>query len=405
MRDKKLKLGITLGLALCSAYLLFVFFSSQMIEAANKPFWGDENANFKISLRPKSYVDMILYGAYKQASAAPLDYLVLKAFDDIKNTFPSIPLKDEVYYRLWANLANCLSLVAVFILFYRRMVKENVVPLTMGIQCVLLLLSGFAFLYSRQVYYYAAEMRPYALWNALWFFVLAASLFHKQNDRPLRIGLILLAFCVSAAIFQILCFALAIIIYQLIEREDMKAIIAKIVRWVLIPFIIVFYYCLHAGTWEMVSAGGSVGSFFDMWNHQSIIIPKMLVLIGLCLGRKEARQYLLAPLTILILYLIGPGIFWITRLKGYFYDARQYIYYDLTNAVFILTVIQCLSVYMDSIKSKTNKVIISILLIALCFSFSFRKKFTSKFYRALENTELLMNNPHIIKNPPINESS
>ncbi len=381
-------------LFICALMMLVVVsFIGQLYQAQSKPFWGDEEYGIETSVAYFSYGHMLLHGAQGQGSPAPLDYLALKIFDDMKIHVDTFGLSDEVYYRLWAN---GVTVVMCFIMALLLLGDINSSRSTISIKSIQMTLVVFAcvtFLFSRMVYYYAAEARPYALWNVLWMFSLVVSLSEQKSKRLLIISLCLLAMSATASIFQILMMAIAFGIFEFLKEKKFQQTILKTMKIFVLPFLISFYYCLQADKWSIVEAGGTFHDFLDLWNHKATTIPLMGVAIGLCFIGRDNRKHALAPLSVLLLFLIGPLIFWVTRLKGFFYAERQFVYYDLTYAVFLLTVMKCLPSIFSRIKLNKLKMGVFALIFFIGFSMTFRKKLLRKVEKSTQATISFLKEP------------
>lgn len=69
--------GISLGIAT-------LFFLSQLLEAYRWPMWGDETHALDSTIRLHSYLSLLLEGAKGQVSPSPLDYLMVKFLDQVR---------------------------------------------------------------------------------------------------------------------------------------------------------------------------------------------------------------------------------------------------------------------------------------------------------------------------------
>ncbi|MDD5005079.1 MAG: hypothetical protein PHS93_01070 [Candidatus Omnitrophica bacterium] len=378
--------GLSLLLLAGCFLIIVIFFFSQLFESSRKHFWGDETYALNYCVRNHSYINILLNGAQPQGSPAPLDYLACKALDQIKEKVSYFGLEPEVYFRLFANLITALSVLVVMVIFRREIIVSKEDAPVKTAQLLLLLFVPIAFLFNRQVYYYAAEMRPYALWNSIFFIVLAVTLSDKKNSWLLFTMLVLLAFSATAAVFQISSLALAYFIINLLQQQDFKKIFINAVKLFALPFLIVLYYCFHVGKMGFVSSlDGSWSDFFTLWKHQSIIPIIMVVAIAMCFAKKENIKYAIAPLSFLILFMLGPLIFWVTWFKKFFFCDRQFIYYALTKPIFVLTAIKCMPAYARNIKSKNIAIMILIIFCIIGAALTLRPKIIMKFKRAISN--------------------
>lgn len=388
-----LKTGGILNILFIASYLFIVvaFFLSQFVESSQKSLWGDETYSLQYCIRNHGYFDILLNGAQPQGSPAPLDYLACKFLDQIKEKVSYLGMTPEVYFRLFANLVTIFSILVIMFLFKKEIFLSKEIIQVKAAQLFLLLCLPIVFLFTWQVYYYAAEMRPYALWTSLFLTVLAVSLLDLKSNRLFFATLILLSLSATAAIFQLNAIASAYFIVRFIQKDNFKDISKKAVRLFAIPYFIVIYYCLRVG--KMGFEGGDWGDFFELWNHKAILIPTMMVIIALCLIKEENRRYSLASLSLLILFIMGPVIFWVTRLKGFFFADRQFIYYELARPVFILTAIKCIPAYVRNIKSRFA---IAAVLLVFCFlgaALTFNAKRLIRFDKARVNAARILNIP------------
>ena len=376
--------------------LTAVFFFAQLNEAVHKPLWGDEVYGLQTSVRADGFASMLVRGVPGQGSPAPLDYLALKCLDRIREPVSYFGLHSYVYYRLWANSATALSIIFVVLLFAHQIYKRRD-GASKPLQIILLGFVPVIFLFSRMVYYYAAEMRPYALWDALWFIVLAVSLSERRTERGWIVVLILLALSATTSVFQIGVTALSYGIVRLINGRPFKETALDVLKIFGLPLLIVFNYCLRVGEWGEHEIGESWPVFWKMWAHESVTIPLMLGAIALCFFRAENRKYAVAPLSVLFIYLIGPLIFFVTKLKGFFFADRQYIYYDLTNAIFLLTLIQCLPGYAPLLKKRAAAVLVLSLVLLVGAAVAFRPKVCRKMAAAFHKAGAVLADPALVR--------
>ena len=386
----KSKTDITNHWVLLIIFLFFycrvigIFFAAQMWEASQKPFWGDEKYGLMTSVREFGYGHMLIHGAQGQGSPAPLDYIVLKVFDQMKERVGYLGLRPEVYFRLWANGITCFSVIFIGLFFGMGIFRNKEGFLIKAAQAFLLLCVPFAYLFKTQVFYFAAETRPYALWNSMYFVVLGMLLFRDQRKpRWILFGfLVLLSFSATAVSFQLAAMILAFGLVRYWQERNFRLAVKEGAWLFTLPFIIVVYYCLKVGQWDTVSAGGTREEFYRLWTHNGTIAPMMLVVMGICFFCEATRKYALAPLAFLLVYLMGPFIFWMTWLKGFFFAHRQFIYYDLAVPVFLLTLLKCLPACGQSIKSKEMRWVVVVVFCVLGASLTFRGKIVKRFEKA-----------------------
>lgn len=365
-------------------FIVVAFFFGKIFDAFHKPFWIDEIFGLSV-IRSCSYTRLLFCGAPGEGSSAPLDYIACKVLDQIKENVSYFGFTPEIYFRLFANGITAFSALVILFLFKKGITNDRGNVAVKTTQLFLLLCLLIAYLFRTQIYYFAAEIRPYALWNSLFIIALATSFSEETNKKFFFFSLILVAFSATAAIFQISTLAAAYFVVRVVSTDKVKKILKDEARLFAIPFFVVLYYCLRAGKWNFVSPGENWENFISLWKHKLGIIPLMLSVITACFLKKENNKYAVAALAFLMLFLIGPLIFLITTSRGFFYAERQYIYYELSTAVFIMTLIKCIPAYTKKIKSKS---IISVILITLCLigaSSALKSKYIKKFKRAAVN--------------------
>jgi ABC-type multidrug transport system fused ATPase/permease subunit len=377
--------ALSLSFLLAYFFIIAAFFLGKIFDSFHKPFWIDEIYGLQGTIRNHSYLHLLFSGATGQASPAPLDFIACKALDQLKGAVAYFGFTPEVYFRLFANGVTVLGALVVMFIFKKEITNSKSNIAVKAAQLFLLLCLPIAYLFQRHVYYYAAEMRQYALWNSLFMVVLAASLLDEKENRLLFFSLILLAFSVTASIFQLAAAAAAYFIVQIINKHSLKNIFRNEIKLLAAPFLIALYYCLRVENGNVVDVGGTPGEFMGLWIHKAVAIPLMLSVIALCLMQKENRRYAMAALTFLILFLMGPLIFLITRLKGYFYAERQFVYYELALVVFILTLIKCIPAYVRDVKPRPVAYILLILFCLIGAGVTLRPKLIGKFNRAQVN--------------------
>ena len=368
-------------LVVCS-WILFsiIFFIGQLREAYLFPMWLDENYGLEYNIRQFSYSDILIHGAAGQGSPCPLDYLALKFLDKGKEKFNYFSFPPHVYFRLFSNLAT--SFIPLIILFFvlKKIRSGNDVRIRCA-QLFLTLSVPICYYFTFHVYKYAHEARPYAIWNSLYFLSLALFL-TVQNTKWLVVPLALLAFSATASIFQIGSLLVIFLITHLFNQVSIKKILREASSIFLFPLLIGFYYSPRAMSWSYDS--GSWAEFFNMWSHECVPMALLAGLGFFCLIRSENRSLAIAPFSFVLLYLMGPAIFWITKWKGFFYADRQYLYYDLARSVILLTVIVSLPVLPKSLSSQ-KKVVAALVGICLLFSvFALRPKLLQRFQNTFQ---------------------
>jgi len=372
-------------------FILITFFLGKIFDAFHKPFWIDEIYGLEGTIRHFSYGHLLFSGANGQASPAPLDFIICKILDQIKEKVCHFGFTPEVYFRLFANLITIFGCIVVTWTLKEEITDKKNNFLVKATQLALILFLVFVYLFQRHINYFAAEMRPYALWNSLFMITLAVGTTEIKKQKFFLLSLILLSFSATAAIFQLIALAVAYFIQGLINEARVKDILRNGVRLFVLPFCIVVYYCLLAGKFNAIFVGGGWSDFIRLWLHKLMIVPMMLLAIAMCVLKKDNRKYAFAPTAFLIIYLMGPLIFLITRLRGYFYAERQFIYYELLAVIFVLTLIRCIPAYVEDIRSKLIvSLVLTIILLGVA-AHTLRQKFVRKFNQARNNAVKVLN--------------
>jgi len=387
-----------IGITACFLFSA-VFLCSHLFVASQKKIWKDEIIGLQEIVRGASYKDILLHGAGKyglgrQASPAPLDYIFVKKIDQLKTSVNYFSFPPRVYFRLWPILVTLSAVWFIIICFMRNICKNYIdnYKSVYAIQVFLLICACFLFLYDGYVYYYAIEMRPYALWNSLWFITGSLSLLMPYSSRLLIFFLTGLALSATGSIFQIISLACAYNIVAAIENKKLSLILKDNIKIFLFPSLISIYYCLRATNWHYADPmWGTWQEFFEFWYAN---IKDSILLIGsllLCFINKENRRYAVLPVTMLILFLLGPAIYWITRSKGMFFSHRHYMYYGLTDSMALLICIQCMPNIIKDVSTR------KILYIALAATFVIAgrvalgdKEIIARFHKSIPHVKIVL---------------
>lgn len=370
--------------------LLFVgivatFCVDRLLAAAQSPLWLDENFNVKRSIRPATYASLLFEGPEGQASPAPLDYVLCKFLDDHRESWHWLGLHPRVYYRLVANGVTCLVAVLIFTFFMRDIRRASYAFWIKGLQCTVLLLAEIAFLFDFSVRLYAAEMRPYALWNALWMLILAVGLRTQRPGLWWKGALVLLALSSTAAIFQIGLLALAFGLAGFSSTIVWRVRVQELLSYFLLPFIILLYYLMNTTSYAYPFQAAYVTKFFQLWEYNFIAIALMGWIGISALNQKTHRRYVPVIATVVALYLCGPLIFKLIMHKGLYFHRRFFIYYGLSSAIFLLAAVQCLPVYCQRFVEQgwARKMLVGMVIVSMAGLVTFRLLVRQGVFEAL----------------------
>jgi len=375
MKDPHLKTfaGLIISLVLAFGACNFI---NQMHHAQTKAFWLDETSGLTGAVAKNSYGELLAKGAERsEANPAPLDYMALKVFEDLKARVHAFGMSDEVYYRLWPNFMMIFGGLVVVVLFAVDIVGSPIVHEIKIFQLILLLFLPLLYLYRPQTYHYAAESRPYALWFALWLMAVALCSRPRIHKWALGICLSLMAMTMVGSIFQIVAMAMAFGIVHL-RQQGWRQTLMEGLQVFTLPLALVMFYGSHGqyGHGQLEPPDVSWHRFFTMWGHEVLMVS---LLLACCLSLWFASRtgvMSVGPLAAIIVFLMGPAIVQLTLSKGYFFTERQYIYYDAHRSVFWLSLINILPFYVEKIKDRKKQILAMAVFFLLWTPFIFPKK-------------------------------
>ena len=334
-------------LILFSISLLFVFKAFNAAE--KKDIWLDEAVALRETVR-NYRVNLIISGGQGEGSPAPLDYIVVRILDMIRLKVKTFYLSFNVYYRLSSIFANCISgfIAALFVFLHIKKKSHNYIILL--IQIIFLYLAVIVYYFWPFNFQYSIELRPYALWNSIWFMLLVDFLLKGQFKWEFRNLLILLAATQTAAVFQMASFAAGYFVFRIVEKEDIKEIMKKILKTFFIPLCVSLYYisCKRSGFNYAAGFDVYLKQFFDFWLTKEMI--PILTIIGMLLtvGYKNMKHVTTVFFVMFLLYLVSPIINYVILSHNFFFSSRHYIYYDLVYPIFLISLAMMLPKYFES---------------------------------------------------------
>ena len=334
-------------LILFSISLLFVFKAFKAAE--KKDIWLDEAVALRETVR-NYRVNLIISGGQGEGSPAPLDYIVVRVLDMIRLKVKTFYLSFNVYYRLSSIFANCISgfIAALFVFLHIKKKSHNYIILLM--QVVFLYFAVIVYYFWPFNFQYAIELRPYALWNSIWFMLLVDFLLKGQFKWEFRNLLILLAATQTAAVFQMASFAVGYLVFRIVEKEDIKEIMKKILKTFFIPFCVSLYYisCKQSGFNYAAGFDVYLKQFFDFWLTKEMIPVLTITGMLLTVGYKNMRHVTTVFFVMFLLYLVSPIINYVILSHNFFFSSRHYIYYDLVYPIFLISFAVMLPKYFES---------------------------------------------------------
>lgn len=310
----------------------------QIKKAGHRPLWGDEIYAYQATVKGVGVGSLLLKGAPGQGSPSPLDYLLLKGLDRASEPVRYFGLPIHAYYRLVSLGATLILALLVAVVCWRSLCTG-----TSGacvVSHVLVFAAFITALFQPLVYYYSAEMRPYALWAGLW---LASAVSFFSVSRPGRAGslvvLTLMALTATASIFQIVALAAAFLMAGLADGRSARQLMREGLCLFSGPVLVSLYYCLQVGHWDYVASGwvNTWADFLRFWGAQAWVPLGCLVTGLICLRMRGARFLAVPALAVSLVYLMGPLVFHVTKAKGFFFAPRQFIYYEAGVPVLLFT--------------------------------------------------------------------
>jgi len=316
---------------------------SQIQKSAQKPMWGDELYTLERNVRVQSWSNFLRHGAGGQGSPAPLDYLLIKILDSAKVSLQYLNLHPLAYYRLSSHLGSLASGLLVALMMWKLCRPAGLLWIH---HALLLIATLTVYWFQFYTYFFSAEMRPYALWNGLTLVTLASFFAWPRWKLLTFFGLCSLAFTATASVFQLMAMGVAFGIVRRLEHRTFREIIREALVLFILPSLIAYYYCPKGGNWGYLDAGsGTWNQYWAFWLGKEHVWILCGLSMALCMFRTETRRLMIPSLSLLILYVMGPLIYYLTRKTGFFFSDRQFIYYELDVPLFLMTVALCLPSY------------------------------------------------------------
>jgi len=327
-----------IGFGLIIILGIAVIFVVRAFENASiKDFWEDESFALG-TLKSTTYHQLFTRGISGQGSGAPLDYVFIKILDSAYQPFVS-SIPHNIFYRMnsifWDLIAGVVvALLSIRFLYQRR--DDN------GIIVMQLILISFAlsaFYFKPNIFHFALEMRPYALWNSLWYVLLGLIMLRGISIWTLSLG-VLLALTSSGALVQIPALALAQFFIRIFDKATLSEVLKETMLIFILPFFIAVYYALHIPRFTYISSlheyQAYTHGFYVYWISRWYV--PVLSGIGIFWSAWDLRWRGCAVvfITMLLLYFAAPVINAKILSNGFFFTTRQYLYHDLVIPLFCL---------------------------------------------------------------------
>jgi hypothetical protein len=325
-RDCRRRRMVHFVFVILATSLAIVFVAAGLKRASRSTLWLDEVHALQQSRRGESYGRLLVRGPAGQMSPAPLSYVFEKILDDVRRPARYLGLSPFAYYRLFSiGPTALLGLLACFVVWTR--IRRNA-PGVYALQALLMAGSLGAFYFQHDVFHYATEMRPYALWNSLWFLALVLST--CRCSPPIQaVVLTLTAMAATATVLQIFALGLALAIVMRMEGAEWKKTFGQGLEILLVPSIVALYYSLRTAQWSFETYGSWSG-FLKFWLRSAfgfwIITGAACALVW---AKRDLRRYAVGPTAMILLLLVGPVAFFAASQKGMVYSPRHYMYWGL----------------------------------------------------------------------------
>jgi len=331
-QPRVLFLSIYILFLLCASLLAGRFVFRAIEEAQVKSFWIDESWSLEHSVRDTGYLTMLFKGPPGQLSPAPLDYIILKIMDDVKEVSIFKGMPPELYFRLSTIGYLFLSGLAVFLIFSAHIFKRNASLIALSLSSVFLLFGLFVYYFHPYLYYYALETRPYALWVSLMFVIMSLMVTEQKNNIILIVLLICLALTSTASVFIILSLALGHFIINAFSGKPWKEGGAQTLLLFTVPVFIsgLFLYRSIGGEYTRVMDTGEYQQHMvTFWGwYKTKLLEGLLCAAGLLMSVSIKRLQPFAVIFLSLLFLLGmvPILNYITLSKGVYFTQRHYLY-------------------------------------------------------------------------------
>jgi len=314
------------------------WFAVAAVHAANQPLWLDEAAALASSIRGHGFAQILADGAPQQASPSPLDYLLVKGLDEARRAVRYLGLPPLAYFRLVALLSTLAA--GVFILATALAgARRPKTPRATAVAGALGTCAALAFLLDPTIFHFAGEMRPYALWTALWVVSALSFLGDSRTFRFLTLAsLVLLSVAATASSFQLTALAAAMLLVESLRGTPIRRSLTRTAAYLALPFALCLFYCLKVGSWNFPESSMRWTLFLGFWGSHWWVAAVSAAAVALCLMERETLPYAVPPLAMLIVYLLGPAVFWVTRTRAVFFTQRHYLYYWTAVPIACVTV-------------------------------------------------------------------
>ena len=325
-RDSRRRRAVHVLFLLLTVGISIAFVGAATKRASRNTLWLDEAHALQQSRRGESYGQLWVKGPAGQMSPAPLSYVFEKILDDARGATRYFGLSPFAYYRLSSIAATALLGLAACLAVWTRIRRSE--PGVYALQALLMTASLGAFYFQYDVYHYASEMRPYALWNSLWFLALVLATCRAAPALQ-SVVLTLAALTATATIMQLFALGAALVLVHKMEGAGWKATLIAGLKVLLAPALVAAYYSLRTEQWTFESYGSGIG-FLKFWLRSCFGF--WVITLGACAlvwSRRSLRPQAIGPTAMVALLLLGPVAYFAASQKGMVYSPRHYLYWGL----------------------------------------------------------------------------
>jgi hypothetical protein len=309
--------------------LLAVFSLSSHRIAGRKPLWYDENNGFRQVVQNQSMTSLLLEGATRQASPAPLDYMLIKVLVGFRGPLGYLGMQPHQYLRTHYLVILWVVLLYLFV----RIAAIERSPLVW-----LFVFAAAALILKQVIVWYAAEMRFYSLWATLSFAVLVLHEHRARLPWAWAMGILALACTTTGAIVQLSVLLAAMTAGWWLARRSPRRMGGPDIGFliVLVGIAAGGYYILRIPEYMHYpeSFWPTWGEFFAFWKNY---VPFLIVGLLLSVYHARARNVGRFVATVAASGWIGAGPVWFYLLlkSEFFFAPRQLIYYHAVIAFLV----------------------------------------------------------------------
>jgi hypothetical protein len=301
----------------CLVWVVF-FFGAAVCHASRKPLWHDEIVMLDLSVRGTGFAALVAGGVH-EASAAPLQYVIIKVADTVGRMVDLIGIPPLVYYRLGSLVVTVIAWVWAVWFFVRK--RNLQFDATTSVAIVLL---APAYFLMPMVHDWAIDMKPYALWNSI-FLMLCVAFYVGARRWQFAIAC-LLAFSSTGSLVQLPAVAVIMFAQCMADGEKTRTAFVSTAKVYAVPLCVA---ALYAGGTLQFNNLPSWDQFFDFWFSRLPRLYPFFALFIFCAWTDDRVKRAMSHVLLPMLYVLAPLVFLLTYVKKTYFHAKYYIYLDL----------------------------------------------------------------------------